>query len=77
MRHSDRRWERSIPQGTGGISFGTLHFFGHIAPILPILTNCVSTGLDTILLLYIAMVLMDRAEQARYRHIDEKNGNRA
>ncbi|KKY13818.1 putative tetraspanin [Diplodia seriata] len=32
-------------------------------------------GLDTVLLLHIAMVLKERAEQARYRHIDEKNGN--
>ncbi|EOD46799.1 Tetraspanin [Neofusicoccum parvum] len=33
-------------------------------------------GLDTILLLHVAMVLKERSEQARYRHIDEKNGTR-
>jgi len=31
-------------------------------------------GVDVLLLLCIVMVLKDRAEQERYRHIDEKNG---
>lgn len=38
-------------------------------------TNFSPAGLDTLLILHIAMVLKERAEQARYRHIDEKNGN--
>ncbi|KAK7724861.1 hypothetical protein SLS57_004132 [Botryosphaeria dothidea] len=33
-------------------------------------------GLDFLLLLHIAMVIKERAEQIRYKHIDEKNGNR-
>lgn len=32
-------------------------------------------GIDVILLLCVAMVLKDRQEQARYRHIDEKIGS--
>ena len=31
-------------------------------------------GIDTILVLCVAMVLKYRQEQERYRHIDEKNG---
>lgn len=31
-------------------------------------------GVDFLVILWVAMVLKDRAEQQRYRHIDEKNG---
>ncbi|KAF2136621.1 uncharacterized protein K452DRAFT_292222 [Aplosporella prunicola CBS 121167] len=33
-----------------------------------------AVGLDAIVVLCVTMVLKDRQEQARYRHIDEKNG---